>query len=225
MVLASVLALLWLLLAPPLAAYGPEVADFTKPVSSASSHGEEDSEAEKPYVAEEVATKLVAKKRARERETGRAAMVPRDPTLYLTIPRLGLYGHTVRNIGSQAALDLGAIKLPSTAFPWQGGDANTFIVCHRLGFPSTESFNQCLNLPSMQRGDGIFLQDANGGVYKYRVTEILVAAPQDRRVTEPVKGRDMLSLMTCIENPGDLYTLGPNWQGRLIVRADRVRQR
>ncbi len=67
---------------------------------------------------------------------------PDDPTLHLTVPRLGLYEHTVRNDDSEEALDQGAIKLPYTGFPWQKEDTNTYIACHRLGWPETESYNQ-----------------------------------------------------------------------------------
>jgi LPXTG-site transpeptidase (sortase) family protein len=162
-------------------------------------------------VAEEDATE--------EEEAGTAA--PDDPTLYLTVPRLGLYGHTVRNDDSEAALDLGAVKLPRTGFPWQK-EANTYIACHRLGWPGTESYNQCLNLPSMQKGDEITLKDANGTIYEYRVVEILTVGPNDTWVTAPVAGENMVSLQTCVETPDDLYTLGPNWSARFVVRAQRV---
>jgi sortase A len=90
--------------------------------------------------------------------------VPDDPTLFLTVPKLGLYNHTVRNDDSEQALDLGAIKMPGTDFPWQEGDKNTYIACHRLGWPGTESYNQCLNLPSIREGDEILLKDTNGMV-------------------------------------------------------------
>jgi len=150
------------------------------------------------------------------------AMAPEDPTLYLTVPRLGIHEHTVRNDRSEEALDLGAIKLPSTGFPWEGGDTNTYIACHRLGFPGTESYNQCLNLHSMRQGDEITLKDANGTLYRYRVTEFLTVWPSDVWIADPVPGRDMVSLQTCIERPGDFSTLGPNWSARFIARADRV---
>ncbi len=150
--------------------------------------------------------------------------VPDDPTLHLTVPRLGLYGHTVRNDDSEEALDQGAIKLPYTGFPWQKEDTNTYIACHRLGWPGTESDNQCLNLPSMQGGDKIFLEDANGTVYAYRVVETLTVGPDDTWVTEPVAGEDMVSLQTCIEAPDDLLTLGPDWAARFVVRAERVEE-
>ncbi len=149
-------------------------------------------------------------------------VAPSDPTLYLTVPRLGIYDHTVRNDASESALSIGAIKLPDTDFPWQEGDKNTYIACHRLGYPDTESYYQCLNLPMMQQGDEITLKDANGEVYEYRVSEFLQVAPTDRRVTERSEGRQIVSLQTCIENYNDFYTLGPNWLVRYIVRADQV---
>ena len=107
--------------------------------------------------------------------------VPDDPTLFLTVPKLGLYNHTVRNDDSEQALDLGAIKMPGTDFPWQEGDKNTYIACHRLGWPGTESYNQCLNLPSIREGDEILLKDTNGMVYDYRVSETLTVGPNDGR--------------------------------------------
>ncbi len=222
--LGTLLALLWQLLAPSFVASDPGAANFDKPIVQTSSRDDTTLEAEENYPTQEVPMKLVANKQASKKQAARnASTSPRhDFTMYLTIPRLGLYDHTVRNIGSQAALDVGAIKLPSTAFPWQRGDTNTFIICHRLGFPGTQSYNQCLNLPSMRRGDEIFLKDANGRVYKYRVTQMFAATPYDAWVTKPVKGREIVSLETCIENLGDYYALGPHWQGRLIVRAYRV---
>ncbi len=121
-------------------------------------------------------------------------------------------------------MDVGAIKLPSTGFPWQKEDTNTYIACHRLGWPGTESHNQCLNLPSMQKGDEIFLEDVDGMVYGYRVVETLTVGPDDTWVTNPVAGKDMVSLQTCIEAPGDFLTLGPNWDSRFVVRAERVEE-
>ena len=163
-----------------------------------------------------------SKGEAAEEYDTRVAIVPDDPTLYLTVPRLGLYDNTVRNDRSEEAMGLGAIKLPETDFPWQKGPTNTYIVCHRLGFPGTESFNQCLDLPSMQKGDEVILKDANGTVYTYRVSEFLQVTPYDTWVTEPVAGREMVSWQTCIEDLDDLFTLGPNWSDRLVVRAVRV---
>ena len=181
--------------------------------------------AEEP-VAEEGATEEASREEAsgeEANEEGEGIVAPDDPTLYLTVPRLGLYDHTVRDDDSEAALDLGAVKLPRTDFPWQKG-ANTYIACHRLGWPGTESYNQCLNLPSMQRGDEIILKDANDTIYKYRVVETLTVDPSDTWVADPVAGKNMVSLQTCIEAPNDFYTLGPNWSARFIVRAERIEE-
>jgi sortase A len=128
----------------------------------------------------EQAPEPIAEQKAAKGENKRAApVVPNDPTLYLAVPKLGIYGHTVRNDDSEFALGLGAVKLPRTGFPWQKGDTNTYIACHRLGFPGTESYNQCLNLPFIQQGDEVTLADAHDADYRYRVTEMLVLGPDD----------------------------------------------
>jgi len=153
---------------------------------------------------------------------------PEDPTLFLTVPKLGLYGHTVRNDRSGWALDLGAIKLPTSGFPWEEGDVNTYIACHRIGWPGTESFNQCLNLPAMREGDEVYLQDTEGRVYEYRVSEVFAISPLESWVAGPIEGREVVSLQTCTETPYDWWSLGPGLfgggpeSGRLVVRADRV---
>ena len=157
-----------------------------------------------------------------------APVVPDDPTLFLTVPKLNLYGHTVRNDSSEQALDLGAIKLPTTGFPWEKQDTNTYIACHRIGWPGTESYNQCLNLPAMQAGDEIFLQDTLGRVYQYQVSDITGVSPNASSITRPVEGKDVISLQTCTETPDDWWTLGPSLygggpeSGRLVVQAERV---
>lgn len=138
---------------------------------------------------------------------------PVDKTLYLTVPKMGRYEDVVRNDDSAWALDNGAIKLPVTGFPWQD-NANTYIAGHVLGYADTESYMQFAELPNMVEGDEIFLSDANGTTYEYRVTEILTVSPQDNWVTEPVAGKDMISLQTCI-NP-------PAYDQRLVVRGERV---
>ncbi|HKZ27464.1 MAG TPA: class E sortase [Rubrobacteraceae bacterium] len=155
-------------------------------------------------------------------EEARAPAVPEDPTLYLTVPKLGLYGHTVRNDDSEVALDMGAVKLPDTGFPWEQKDTNTYIACHRLGWPGNESYNQCLNLPLMQQGDQIFLEDSLGRAYEYRVTEALQITPQDTWIKRPSEGKDVVSLQTCIETLGNIWTMGPNWTARYVIQAEKV---
>jgi sortase A len=191
---------------------------------------------EEPSAEEEAAEQQAAEEQraaeeqaAREAEAERrATAVPEDTTLYLTVPRLNLYNHTVRNDNSEQALDLGAAKLPSTGFPWEQEDTNTYIACHRIGWPGTESYNQCLNLPAMQQGDEIILSDTMGRVYTYRVSEVTAVSPWQTEVTKPVAGKDVVSLQTCTETPDDWWTIGPSLfgggpeSGRLVVQAERV---
>ncbi len=148
--------------------------------------------------------------------------VPSYPTLYLTVPKLGIYDHTIKNDMEEQTLAIGAGKFSDTGFPWEEGDVNTYIGCHRIGYPNTESYHQCLDLHTLQQGDEIILKDTNGTVYNYRVSDFLQVDPSEMWVTAPVEGRHMVSLQTCIEDYNDFTTLGPNWRVRYIVRADQV---
>ncbi|CAA9456579.1 MAG: hypothetical protein AVDCRST_MAG14-1713 [uncultured Rubrobacteraceae bacterium] len=165
---------------------------------------------------------------AEEEEAEPAVPVPQDPTLFLTVPKLGVFGHTVRNDASEPALDAGAIKVPSTGFPWEEEDTNTYIAGHRVGWPGTESYYQLYELPLMQEGDMVYLADTNGTVYEYRVFAKFAVSPSQTEVTRPVPGKDVVSLQTCTESLTDWWTMGPGLygggpeSGRLVVQAERV---
>ena len=147
---------------------------------------------------------------------------PKSDDLWFSIPALGLFDQYVTNTSDFSAMDYGAIKLPNSAFPWQKG-ANTYIAAHRLGWPGTPSYHQFYDLPSLKLGDIVYLGDANGTTYTYKVSGFKEITPdQAREVTGPQDGRDMVSLQTCIETFGDYWTMGPNWYVRYIVQADRV---
>jgi sortase A len=143
-------------------------------------------------------------------------VAPDDPTMYLSIPKLGISGALVT--GSEAGLESGTQVV--SGYPWLPG-SNTYIAGHRLGFPGTGSDHIFYNLPSMAPGDEITLTDTNDQVYKYVVSEILQVDPTDLGVLGPT-GDDTVSLQTCIEDYGDFTTLGPDWNVRFIVRGDRV---
>lgn len=156
--------------------------------------------------------------------------VPANKTMSLSVPRLAqVQGDTVLNSDSPEAMDRAAIKLPSTGFPWQEG-ANTYIAGHRIGWEGTQSRYQFYALPAMRNGDAVYLTDANGTTYEYRVTEKFAVKPSENWVTEPVAGRDMITLQTCTDSvdPSTWWDItpklmesGPN-SGRLVVRADKV---
>lgn len=84
------------------------------------------------------------------------------------------------------------MKLLSTGFPWQDG-ANTYIADHRIGWPGTETRYQFYYLPAKRMGDAVYLTDANGTTYEYRVTEEFAVSPAENWVTQPVAGRDMVT--------------------------------
>lgn len=175
--------------------------------------------AEQAAKQEAAARKQRAERRANE-QASPTPVVPPDTTMYLTVPKIGLYDIPVLEGTSEAVLSQGVGHVPGTGFPWAEG-SNTYIAGHRLGYPGTVSDHVFYSLPSLAVGDEVILEDSLGQSYTYQVSEILEVAPTDLSVTAPTGG-DIVSLQTCIENYGDYWTEGPNWFARYIVRADRV---
>ena len=167
------------------------------------------------------------KKGGKKSSTALIKHPPSEPTLYLTIPRLGIYGDTVANTDSEAVMNQEAIKLPATGFPWQKG-ANTYIAGHRIGYAGTQSYYQFYELPAMKPGDKVILRDADGNTYDYVVTRVFAVTPQQVSVTEPVPGQTTVTLQTCITSLNDWWTIGPAMYSsspsldRLIVQAKQV---
>ena len=172
---------------------------------------------------EEQAAEDQAEEQAKKPDDPQQAALPDPPTndLWFSIPALGLYDQYVTDTRDFSAMDYGAIKLANSAFPWQKG-ANTYIAAHRLGWPGTASHHQFYDLPALAIGDVVYLGDANGTTYTYKVSGFKEIAPNETWVTGPQDGRDMVSLQTCIENYGDYWTMGPNWYVRYVVQAERV---
>jgi sortase A len=183
--------------------------------------------AEKEGAQEETAPPRNAEQTAREQASTSASAsavapsaTPPNTTMYLTIPKLGLYDIPVLEGTSEAILSQGVGHVPGTGYPWLAG-SNTYIAGHRLGYPGTISDHVFWSLPSLVVGDKVILEDSLGQSYTYQVRDILEVSPADLSVTGTV-GSDMVSLQTCIENYGDYWTPGPNWYVRYIVRAQRV---
>ncbi|AHY45593.1 Sortase family [Rubrobacter radiotolerans] len=137
---------------------------------------------------------------------------PGSPELYLTVPKMGLYGDYVASGSDEATLMNGAGRVPYSGLPWQPG-SNTYIASHVLGYEGTGSYLHFAALPSMTYGDEILLTDANGNEYRYSVYEVLQVSIYDTWVIEPV-GESVVSLQTCI-NP-------PAYDVRLVVRGRLV---
>lgn len=131
----------------------------------------------------------------------------------LSIKSIGLRDKKIETTESQRALDRGLIHLPQTSRPWERGKArNVYVVGHRMGWPNTGSWKIFYRLDELNRDDRLVIT-AGDETYRYKVTEKFVVSPWDVWVTNPVKGRDLLTLQTCT---------GPNFSQRLIIRADRV---
>lgn len=141
---------------------------------------------------------------------------PQDKTLKLTIPAMSrVENDTVPNAAGddeQALKNNGAIHLKGTGYPWQEV-SNTFLAGHRLGYPGTDSFLTFYDLQKLESGDKVFVKDSEGTKYTYQVFKDFVVGPSDLSVTEPIDGKNILTLQTC--------TL-PNYSERLIVQAELV---
>jgi LPXTG-site transpeptidase (sortase) family protein len=171
-------------------------------------------------VQDEVAQQGSASTSASASASATQGAIPSDTTMYLTIPKIGLFDIPVYESTSEASLSAGTGHMPGTGYPWVAG-SNTYIAGHRIGYPGTLSDHVFWDLPSLAVGDQVVVTDSLGQSYTYAVSEVLEVPITDLSVTAPV-GRDVVSLQTCIENYGDYWTAGPNWYVRYVVRADRV---
>ena len=142
------------------------------------------------------------------------AHAPDDPTLTLTVPSMERVNNSpipdTFGDDEDSLRDFAGIHLEGTGFPWQE-EANVYIAGHRLGYPNTPSFLAFWDIDNVVEGDQIFVEDANGGEYTYEVFRTLEVEPTDLFVTEPIEGKNILTLQTC--------TL-PDYARRVVVQAE-----
>ena len=147
-------------------------------------------------------------------DDGDATSGPKDKTLKLTVPKMAqIEGDTVPTVpgtNMQALGDHAAIHLAGTGFPWDEG-ANVYMAGHRLGYPRTDSFLAFFDLNELEQGDEVYVTDASGTKYTYEVFKEFTVSPTDLSVTDPVPGKNVLTLQTC--------TL-PDYSQRLIIQAE-----
>jgi len=142
-----------------------------------------------------------------------AKSAPKETTLKLTIPEmervedLNVYDAPYDD---ESALEAGAQHLQGTGFPWEE-ESNVYIAGHRLGYLGTDSYLVFYDLDKLEDGDEVFLTDSDGTRYTYEVFENFIADPYDWSVTEPVSGKNIVTLQTC--------TL-PDYTQRIIVQAE-----
>jgi len=145
-----------------------------------------------------------------------ASSGPEDKTLKLTIPAMNrIEDDTVPDVPGTDMDALGshaAIHLEGTGYPWQD-EANVYLAGHRLGYANTDSWLAFWDLGNLENGDEVFVEDAEGTRYTYRVSREFVVGPSDLSVTKPEPGKNVLTLQTC--------TL-PDYSQRLIVQAELV---
>jgi sortase A len=141
---------------------------------------------------------------------------PENKTLKLTVPKMSqlendpvptVPGTDMQTLGSHAA-----IHLAGTGFPWNE-EANVYLAGHRLGYPRSDSFLAFFDLNKLEVGDEVYVTDADGTKYTYEVFKEFTVSPTDLSVTDPVDGKNILTLQTC--------TL-PDYSQRLIVQAELV---
>ncbi len=139
---------------------------------------------------------------------------PEDKTLKLTVPAMSRIENDEipSTTGDDEAKlkEYAAIHLEGTGFPWQD-EANVYIAGHRLGFPNTESWLTFWDMNKVDVGDEVYVTDADGTRYTYKVFKEFTVGPSDTSVTNTEPGRNILTLQTC--------TL-PDYSQRLIVQAE-----
>ena len=142
------------------------------------------------------------------------ARAPDDPTLTLTVSSMDRVKNSPipDTVGDDedSLRDFAGIHLEGTGFPWQE-EANVYVAGHRLGYPNTPSFLAFWDIDNVVEGDQIFVKDANGGEYTYEVFQTLEVEPTELFVTEPIEGKNILTLQSC--------TL-PDYVRRVVVQAE-----
>ena len=140
--------------------------------------------------------------------------IPEDEGLWLTVPEMA----RVRDLpvlsgpaSDEAALAQSALRVEGTGLPWQE-EANVYIAGHRIGFEGEASHLVFYDLDALGKGDEVILADASGTRYIYTVFASFVVGPSDYHVTEPVPGKNIVSLQTC--------TPVPTFEERLVVQAE-----
>jgi len=139
---------------------------------------------------------------------------PQDKTLKLTVPAMSrIEDDEIPSTGGADEASLkkyAAIHLEGTGFPWQD-EANVYIAGHRLGYPNTESWLTFWDMNKVAVGDEVFVTDADGTEYTYKVFKEFTVGPSDTSVTNTEPGKNILTLQTC--------TL-PDYSQRLVIQAE-----
>ncbi|HZC84571.1 MAG TPA: sortase, partial [Rubrobacter sp.] len=138
-----------------------------------------------------------------------------DSRMTLSVRALGIYDAPITDFDRPDKLNNGLVRVPETSrVDDPGTQKNVYVAGHYLGYDRTPSRLIFYNLHNLKKGDKLTVKDSLGRIYNYQVSEKFAVSPNDKWVMGQVRGRDMLTLQTCIP---------PDFGQRLVVRADRVK--
>ena len=131
-----------------------------------------------------------------EETDGGSISGPEDETLSLSVPKMKrIENATIPTAApDEEALRVNpAVRLPGTGLPWEK-ETNVYIAGHELGYLLTPSFRAFYDLKKLEKGDTIYITDADGNKYTYEVFEIMIVQPDDLWVLDTLEGRNVVSL-------------------------------
>lgn len=136
---------------------------------------------------------------------------PDDVFAYVIIPKLSLKKPIYLD-ASYDHLRKGVAQVEGTSLPLGGDSTRSVIAGHRGGWGDLFFYN----IDELEAGDEIFI-DSPVGLLKYSVCDKEIIGPGDWEKIMPVKGEDMLTLLTC-------HPKRPPRPKRLLVNAKRVEE-
>lgn len=189
--------------------------------------GKKEAKSAKQEVAKKTPEKTTMSKKARKAqvapkkgtvETKKAnvakADVPKRKMLRLTIPAMKMIrdDKVPTTVGTDEVRlrEFAAIHIAGTGFPWEK-TANVYIAGHRLGYRNTNSYLAFYDLNKLKKGDKVYITDALGKKYTYKIFRKIVVDPHQVDIVKPEKGKNIVSLQSC--------TL-PDYTKRLIVQGE-----
>jgi len=139
------------------------------------------------------------------------------PNNSLFVPKLDIKAPVRWNIPASNAMDElrnGVVHIKQTSFPGQV-DGNIFLTGHSSYYwwdSGKYKFIFTL-LPQIKNGTKVYVKHHNK-LYTYKVYQTLTVKPDDTWVMKQIKGKNIVSLMTCVP-------IGTNLR-RFVVRAEQI---
>lgn len=131
-----------------------------------------------------------------------------DTMGYIEIPSIGLKVSIKHGIGEDVLQNYVG-HMEGTSLP-VGGTGTHCVLSGHSGLTTAKIFT---NLPEVQVGD-VFIIYVLDEAFVYKITELNTVLPDDNTLIEPVPGKDICTLITCVP-----YGVNSH---RLLVRGERV---